>query len=117
MPTYEEMEQIVYDKIDALQAEIEQRRTAIQGLLTMLPCEYIIVRTFVKDWECHRAKCSTGHTMYFSADTNGFVYDQANCHYFKSIKDANFYLENLKEREMLKDYVSIKIERVSKREQ
>jgi len=116
MPTgYEEMEQIVYDKIEVLQAEIEQRQTAIKGLLTMLPCEYTIVRTFVKDWECHRAKCSAGHTMYYSGNVNGFAYDQEKCHYFKSIRDANFYLEYLKEKEMLKDYVEIKIERVAKR--
>lgn len=109
-----EIEQAIYDKIDVLKAEIEQRYTDIQGLLATLPCNYIITRTFIKDWECHRAKCSAGLKMYYSGNTYGFDYYQKNCFFFKSLNDANFYLECCKEKEILKDYVEIKIERVAK---
>lgn len=111
----DEIELAIYSKIDALQAEITERYTTIHGLLKTLPCKYIITRTFIKDWECHRAKCSAGHKMYYSGNSiNRFVYDKKNCHHFKSLKDANFYLECCKEKEILKDYVEIKIERVAK---
>lgn len=108
------MELLIYNNIDALQAEIKERQVAIKELLTKLPCEYIITRTFIKDWECHRAKCSAGLKMYYSGNTYGFDYYQKNCFFFKSLKDANFYLECCKEKETLKDYVEIKIERVAK---
>lgn len=110
-----DLEKSIYSAIDVLQKQIANDKMAISGLLDQLPCKYMITRTFIKDWECHRAKCSAGHKMYYSGNSvNGFVYDKKNCHHFKSLKDANFYLECCKEKEMLKDYIEIKIERVAK---
>jgi hypothetical protein len=109
-----DLEESIYSAIDVLQKQIANDRMAISSLLNQLPCKYIITRTFIKDWECHRAKCSVGHKMYYSGNANGFDYDEKKCHYFKSLRDAEIYLEYCKGREILKDYVEIKIERVEK---
>lgn len=109
-----ELEKSIYDSIDSLQKAIENNRMGISNLLNKLPCEYIITRTFIKDWKCHRAKCSAGYKMYYSGSATGFVCCQEKSYHFTSIRDANFYLEYCKEQELLKDYVEIKIERIEK---
>lgn len=109
-----DLEKSIYASIDNLQKQIEDSRIAISNLLNELPCKYIITRTFVKDWECHRAKCFAGYKMYYCGNVNGFDYDEKKCHHFKSLRDAEIYLDYCKDRETLKDYVEIKIERVEK---
>ena len=110
-----ELEKSIYASIDSLQKAIENNRMGISNLLDKLPCKYIITRTFIKDWECHRAKCSAGHKMYYSgADNNRFVYDKKSSFFFKDLRYAEAYLKHYKEEELLKDYVEIKIERVEK---
>jgi len=109
-----DLEKSIYSAIDVLQKQVANDKMAISSLLNQLPCKYIVTRTFIKDWECHRAKCSAGHKMYYSGNINGFVYDIKKCHHFKSLRDAEIYLEYCKEMETLKDYVEIKIERVDK---
>lgn len=110
----DEMEQVVYDKIDALQAEIKQRQIAINGLLTMLPCEYIIVRTFLKEWQSHSNSYKAGHVSYFPENIalNGWVTDKSMARVFKSLRDAQYYIDHTSN--YLKDYIEIKIERVAK---
>lgn len=109
-----ELEKSIYSAIDVLQKQIANDKKAISDLLNKLTCKYIITRTFIKDWSCHRASCSEGFKMYYSGNTNGFDYDQKNCYFFKSLRDAETYLKHCKQIETLKDYVEIKIERVDK---
>ena len=108
----DEMELAIYSKIDALQAEIKQRQISINGLLTMLPCEYIIVRTFVKDYKSHARSYSKGFIQYYNFLTYHWIKEKEAAYVFKSFQDAEHMAKMIPNH--IPDYVEIKIERVAK---
>lgn len=109
-----ELEKSIYSLIDVLQKRIADDRLAISDLLEKIPHKYIITRTFIKDWECHRAKCSAGFKQYFSGYSFGYNTKLENAQFYKSLRDAEFMLMHCDAEESLKEYVELKIERVEK---
>ena len=109
-----EQEKNIYEQIDILQKRIADDRITISDLLGQLPYKYIITRTFIKDWECHTAKCSAGFKQYFSGFSFGYNAKLENAQFYRSLRDAEFMLMHCNAEESLKEYVELKIERVEK---
>lgn len=109
-----EIEQQIHTEIDALQNEIKERKSAIFSLLAKLPCEYIITRTFVKDWKCNTSSISKGYKQYYMGS---IAYSDLikTAFRYKSLNEAKYVLSMYCiPIEKLRDYVELKIERVEK---
>lgn len=109
------LEQEIYQKISIIQSRINDAKQEILDLLDQLPYQYIITKTFIKDYDCNNYFISKGHKLYFMNWTDKFGRNIKNAYLFKSYNDAKFYLECLKEnKDFYQNYIELKIERVIK---